>query len=1262
MKRRHSLILLGVFLLGLAFNAFAQTGTSRITGTALDANGAIVPGVKVTVTNEGTNASFTLTTGESGTYAFESLQLGSYTVTAERDGFKRFVSKGNILTVGVPLTVNITLQVGGTEDTVEVTASYERVQTSTSGNFGTTIDNRTLTDLPLGLDATSGGRNPLVFVRLQPGVVTGANTGGGSHVNGARDRAFNYTLDGIDINETSAGGSEFSPLRTNPDSLQEIRVITSNATADRGRSSGAQVELVTKSGTNEFHGNLFYFHRNSALSANEWQNPLLNASKPALRQHQFGGDIGGPIRKDRTFFFFNYQGQRQVIPVQVTRSVYTETAKRGIFRYIVGNFTGPNGALTPRRNNPFGTTANGGAVIDASGNPLFPDCSATVTTNCIASYNIIANDPRGLGIDPTIQQRVLDLLPAPNLFTGGDGLNTAQYVFSMGRLDPQRDFVFKIDHKFNDLHNLSVRYAWGKQDTINDSTNSGLPGFPGLPPKVNTTRDPRNLAINYRWVITPSVVNELVVGGNHFTFNFINPSAGEQPFHIVTINPTDPLDFTAGNLRTINTYQIVDNLSWTKGAHLIKGGINFRYQQHRDIRGSIAGVNANQIVNILGSQTVNTACLNGGTGVNASGQEFFCLPGLASASTPGINSVDRPRLQSTINDLLGRVFSITQGFTADFGLTGFQPGGTFFVNDARYPEYDFYIQDTWKFRPNLTIDFGLRYEAKLTPFARGRLYRPDQPVKVGAPGSSTLRWVDSDLYDSDLNNWSPSLGFAWDPRGDGKMAIRGNYRLAYDRINTFVLSSAIYNNIPGVTLNVTNTEFGQTGGPGGTGGRIRDGIPAIAPPPTLIPAQQLQPPPFGTGTITVVDPDFRAPKTNQWGLSIQRDVWKDIVVDVSYIGRRATGLFGAYNLGQADIFRNGFLTEYQKLVADSSYQSPLFNQLFGPDTRRLAAETGSDFVRRQFASTIALNGVAAIAADAAGRIQGGRSLVNLAGLPNDFFRPFSQFNNVNVIDSNDYSTYHALQVLVQRKFAKSLQFQGSYTFSKSLDTRSFDPAFTTAATGNGQSASSTPFDVNRRFLNYARSDFDRTHVFVGYAIWDLPFGRTGLIGKDAPSVVQRVIEGWNVTGVVTLQSGRPFTVYSGANQISNILNATANCNNCPRSMGKLDKRAENFGGVPGYFTAEEIARFSQPGPGELGNTGRNYFTGPGAWNVDMTLLKRTNITETANFELRFEFFNLFNHPNFGFPDAILTGTTFGRIRTNLASESRKIRVGAKINF
>jgi hypothetical protein len=1244
---------IGAIVVGslLSIFALAQTGTSRVTGTVEDNAGAVVPGASVTLTNEATNVAYTTTSTTAGTYVFDGVQLGTYSLTFEMSGFKKYVSHGNVLTVGVPLTVNAKLEIGVTEDVIEVAESFERVQTSTSGNLGATVDNKTLTDLPLGLEAATGGRNPLIFVRLQPGVATGANTGGGSHVNGARDRAFNYTLDGIDINETSAGGSEFSPIRTNPDSLQEFRVITSNATAEFGRNSGAQVALATKSGTNSFHGNAFYFYRGSALSANEWQNNLNGIARPFLLQNQYGGDVGGPVIKDRTFFFFNFQGQRQTSPFTLTRTVYTPTVKQGIFRYLVGG-----------RNNPANAA---GAVVDTAGNPLFPACSASLTTNCIASYNIVGNDPRKLGIDPAIQEKELGLFPAPNNFTTGDGLNTAGFIFNGGRLDPQEDYVFRIDHHFNEKNSIFGRYSWGRQDTVNDTTNGGAPGFPGLPPKVNTERDPKNLAVSYRRVITPNLINELVGGYNRFTFNFINPSAGDNPYSIVTINPTDPLDFTVGNLRRLTTVQLVDNLSYVRGAHLIKAGANLRYQQHKDVRGSIGGQNAVPIVNIAGSAQTNTSCATGSfgaggvSGVSGSGQELFCLPSSTAGTPLFINSNDLTRLQTTINDLLGRVGTVTQGFVATPDLFSYLPPGSLFLNDARYPEYDFYVQDTFRLRPNLTIDLGVRFEAKLTPIARNRLYTPNQPVSIGAPSSNTLRWEQHNLYNSDTNNWSPSIGFAWDPRGNGKTSIRANYRLAYDRINTFLVSSSIYNTIPGITLGAVNQSFGLTGGQGGTGGRIRDGIPSVAPAAGTSPFAQAQPAAFGVGSITIIDPKFQAPSTSMWSLDIQHELHGGILLDVAYIGRRANHLFGGYNANQVDIYRNGFLDAYNVVAAGGD--SPLINQLYGPDSRRRTGETGSQFVRRQFATEISRNSVAAIAADAASRLEGGVPLLQRANLSPFFFRAYPQFATLNVIDSNDYSTYHSLQVMAQRKFAKGVQFQVSYTFSKSLDTRSFDPAFTTVNTGSAQSASSTPFDNNRRFLNYARSDFDRTHMLIGYGIWDLPFGQGQRFGASVPRALNALISGWNVNGVLTLQSGRPFTVYSGANQVSNVVNAPASCSNCPRDMGSVNLTASNFAGRAGYFPPDEIARFSQPAAGTIGNTGRNYFNGPGQFKIDAALLKRTPITERINFELRFEFFNLTNSPSFDFPTATLTSATFGRLDA-LVSESRKVRIGAKINF
>jgi hypothetical protein len=1189
----------------VSVSAWAQGTTSRVVGVVSDASGAVVPGSKVTLTNEATGVSFSTETTAAGNYVFEAVQVGSYKVEVEAAGFKKFTASGNRLTIGAPLTVNVALQVGVLAETVEVSGAAEVVSTSSSGNFGSLVEQRVLQDLPI---VGSRGRNPLDLVLTQPGVVAGANTGGGYHVHGARDRAWNFTLDGIDNNETSAGGSNFSPLRTNPDSLAEFRVITSNATAEYGRNSGAQVAMVTRSGSNNFHGSGFEFYRTPRFNANEWENNINRVGKRQFVQHIPGFEVGGPIRKNKTFFFTNFQWLRAYQSGLVTRTVYTAQARQGIFRYVKGG-----------RNQPAGVS---GASVDAAGNVL-PGLN-------IGTYDIVANDPERLGYDPTMKE-LIQATPLPNNFTGGDGLNTASFTFVAPEHEKQHDTVFKFDHVFNARNFFYARIAWGRQDTVCDSANGGQPIFPGLGCFVNTERNPRNLAFNWRWNPTPRITNELVVGGNHFTFNFDSPYSDPNKLSIVSTQVSLLSDFERGNLRTLNTYQVVENFSYVRGAHNFKMGANIRYQQHVDTRGSVAGVNVNPWANLS-------------TSVNTVDPVRFGLP------TDINTTYDRPILQSAINTLLGRVGIMEQGFVAKG--EAWAPGGTPYNFDARFPEYDFYWQDNWKMKKNLTVDVGLRWEAKLAPRnPDGRVLHPNQVVAAGAAPSNTLKWVQGSLHNSDWNNLGPSLGLAWDPKGNGKQSIRANYRLAYDRINTFVLSSSVFQSLPGITYGVSTTEFGQAGG------RLRNVPKSLAPAASVKPADFAQPAAFGTGTMTVLDPSFQAPKTNMWGLSLQRELWKKTVFDVSYIGRHAVNLFGAYNVNQALYRNNGFLDAFN--VVKAGGQSDLMNRLLVSDSRRSSSETGSDMVRRLYQSDLNLNNVASVASSIATRLQGGRSVSDLSGLGAFFFIPFPQFSTLRVIDSNDFSTYHALELKLERRFSQGLGFLFAYTFSKSLDDRSFDPAFTTVSTGNAQSASSTPFDIYNRRLNYARSDFDRTHVFQGSWVYELPFGR-GKRFANTTGVLDRVLGGWEVTGFITRRSGRPFTVYAGAYSFNSVVQATANCNGCARGDGYVFDDPAN--GLKWFFDATTRAKFSTPAAGQQGNTARNMFDGPPSFNIDMGILKRTRITERQSIEYRADFTNFTNTPTFGFPTLTTTSSTFGRIRDTVSSYSRKLQMGIKYRF
>lgn len=1204
-KRIFVLILL--FLLACIFVA-AQTATSRINGFVTDPSGAVIPGVRVTATHEQTGVSYDTVTTDQGVYVFDAVLPGPYRIDAELPGFKKLSSPGNVVTANRVHTLNIRLEVGEVSQVVEVQGSYQGVQTTQSGNIGTIVNEKTIVNLPLN------GRNPLDLVALNPGINQGANTGGGTHVNGARDRAINITLDGIDANETSAGTATFTPIRTNPDSLQEYRVITSNASAEFGRNSGAIITLVTKSGTNHIHGSVYEFHRNRVLNANEWSLNQIGEKRRFLLRNQFGFDVGGPIFKDRTFWFFNYEGQTQVQTLQQTNTVYTELARKGIFRYVVGG-----------RNNPAGAP---GASVDLSGNPL-PGVN-------IGTYDIVANDPRKQGLDPSIQ-KWLGLTTLPNRFDFGDGLNTAGFSFLARRVDPQRNFNLRVDHTFNEKHSIYGRYSWGRQDTDGDTTNDGAARFPGLPDIVRTGRTPRNLAIGLRSNFTPRIVNELIVGGNHFGFTFRNPNPDFPnilPWHLG--NVTDPLDNYFGNERRINTFQIVDSISWVRGGHTVKSGINFRYQQHYDIRGSVAGLDVQPIVNF--SPSIN-----------------FVDPAVFNIPSNINQSFDLGRLQTAVNELLGRVGSMSQAFVFDGG-NGYLPPGSAFTIDARWGEYDFFIQDDWKLSPRLTLNLGLREEIKNNPRDRidDRIFIPNTNINACSSPSFTLKWVRGDIFDNDVNNWAPSIGIAWDPRGDGKMSVRANYHIAYDRLSTFLPSSAVFPTVPGITLGVINQSFGQAGG------RIRDGLPVLAPPAGATPESLSQPAPKGTGSISVFDHNFVAPVTQMWGLSIQKELPKKFVAEVNYLGRKADHLIGGYDVNQVELYGNGFLDAFK--VVKAGGDSPLFNQLLAKHPSVRTGESGSQFARRFFSSSFSLNSVASLASTIDNTLVGGKGLPEVAGLSPFFFRRYPQFSGgLFVFDSNDYSNYHAFQATLSRHFAEGLELQANYTFGKSLDLRSYDPTFTQVASGATQSASSTPQDYKRRYLNYARSDFDRTHIFTADTIYELPLGHNKRLLGGANPVVDKLVSGWQIAAIVTLESGYPLTIYGGSNTLNNRVQSFANFNGDFHTGGLfLDQGT----GRLFYLNDQERAQFTAPGAGETGQA-RNAIAGAPFRNLDFSLIKKTTVPQLGdqgNLEFRAEFFNALNHLNFHFlSSAIITSSLFGRV-SGTENSARLIQLGLKLNF
>src|SRR5215813_2919013 len=580
-------IVVGFAFLVSAATALAQTSTSEITGAIRDASGAVVPGAMVTATNEATGITYTQTTTEAGLAGFPSLGVGTYRITVSLPGFKTANKTGNILEVNTPLVINMSLEVGGVTETVSIAAEAEVLQTS-NATIGNVVERKAIVDLPLN------GRNPLALIALEPGVVqrSAGAAGSGIHVNGARDRSVNVTVDGIEANESSVPNPLSNLYRLNPDNVQEYKVTTSNATAQEGRNSGASISIASRAGTNQYHGTVFEFLRNTAFNSNEFFANAQGNDKPDIKLNQYGFELGGPIARNRTFFFGSWAGQQINYnqPIDQTYGLpllYTPTAVNGIFRYFAAD---PNNPLTL---NGQKITKNSPALVDAAGNlaPGVRNCGSATDRNCVASYNMYANDPRRIGLDPVIGKLVKSL-PAPNSFATGDGLNTGTYFWNPPTQVRGPNYMVRVDHTLNDKHSLFARYLGGDQNTLKgDPLNSRPQVYPGLPPLGEVFRSTKNAAIGVRSVLSPRVVNEFTAGMSRFIFLFTqgeaNPAFPDIPSYGrasgTAFNNLDPgVLNTPRTFRAVTTPQILDNLTIVKGSHVIRTGVNFRFYRHND--------------------------------------------------------------------------------------------------------------------------------------------------------------------------------------------------------------------------------------------------------------------------------------------------------------------------------------------------------------------------------------------------------------------------------------------------------------------------------------------------------------------------------------------------------------------------------------------------------------------------------------------------------------------------------------------------------
>ncbi len=1264
-----------VLLVICASAALGQTGTSGISGTVRDVNGAVVPNATVTAKNEATNVAQNQNTTDAGLFAFTSLPVGNYTISVEKSGFKTFRKTGNALEVGTPLTVDATMEVGQVSETVTVTGGTEQLQTA-NATIGNVVEQKAIEALPLN------GRNPLTLLLLEPGVVqrSAGGAGSGVHVNGARDRAYNVTIDGIEANESSVPNPVSNLYRINPDNVQEFKVTTNNATAEEGRNSGASISIATRSGTSEYHGTGFLFYRNEALNSNEFFANAQNTPKPLIRMFQPGFEMGGPIRKNKTFFFGSYGYNRVDFTQPIDQTfgipiVFTAAARSGVFRYFVPDPASPvvRGGQTITRNSPL--------LVDSTGVLNVPLCATPTSIGCVRTYDtritgVGGNNTLSKPLDSAVAT-ILSPLPLPNNFTSGDGLNTAAFLWNPPTAVRGPAINARIDHNFNENNSVFGRYLFSDYNTLKGDPLNGRPQvYPTGPALGEVFRRTSNLALSYRRVISPRVVNELTAGYGRFGFLFTqgeaNPAWPNVPpffFHDGVNAPfttiTEPYINTPRTARWVTTPQVLDNLSIVHGAHVFRGGVNLRYYRHVDQRGQPGGINVTPSVTF--SQTNRNPFTNDG----------FATPG-------GINaSDDFVTLGNMINALYGLPARISQAFISNLKDDSFLPfktgnNVTLYAEKHNLDQYNFYFQDEWKVRPNITLNYGARLEINppsntspsVNVFVAGSGIAstplPQTPV-VNAPGAVTFvpakHW-----YEGSNSGFGPRFGLAYSPNfksgllhtlfgGSDKSVIRLGYGIAFDTISSFQVTAAA-GRVPGLVQSCTSVfpfttiTFGCTNSPD-VNKTVAGGFPTVLPLPVkpstfFTPPQQLRnvaPP------VTVFAPQMKLPTVHEWNLSWQRELPGGFVMQAAYIGRRGEHLFMAYDINQvnANPVVPSFLIMQQ-------------NRALGCAAAGTGCPAGVTGVTPPLLSQLQTQG-GMTAAAAASFLNSGTTVTDLnrnsvgnfaVRIENTVLglklRPNQQFAAITYLDNSGDSNYHAAQFTLRRRFSSGLGLSMAYTYGKSIDNQSVDPVGASSGGGLSTTNSRTPTDIRNFREERARSDFDRTQVLQAASVWELPVGRGKRFLRSSHGVVNHLLGGWTINSIYTFMTGEPFAVRSGS--------FTANGSHESRAGVQIPVQAQlqylpgqTFAGPvlfkpvtnnpltgnPPTCGVDLTQTFCLPVPGTNG-AGRNIFTAPHYWNLDLGFIKTFQLTERFKVQFRTEMFNALNHPNFDNPRDASSGS------------------------
>ena len=1248
-KVLYAFILASLTLCLTAVAAMAQS-TAGVTGTVKDSNGAVVAGAEVKLTDTKTGSVLTTKTNDQGVYEFQKVAPGTgYTLTFTNAGFQTLVINDVALGVGTTSTHNAELTIGEVSGTVVVTASNEVTLNTSDASIGNVIGERRLKELPIQIR-----NSPAALIGLQPGVV-GNNVGvtGGNRigsVTGSRADQGNITVDGIDVNDQTTGQFASTVGNAPIDAIQEFRAVSTNPGASDGRSSGGQVELVTKSGTNDFHGNLREYNRTAATAANTFFNNRAGIARPALTRNQFGGSIGGPIMKDALFFFFDYEGRRDAQQVTNLRTVPLQHVREGRIAFL--------------NNNPAATCNTAPVRLNTK-----PECFSFLTAGQVAGL-----DPLGVGADASLLSFVTERYPVANDLTAGDGINTGGFRFNSPSRRSDNTYTTRIDYNANSAHKLFGRFNIARR-VQTDTVNTVAAQFPGDPETGQIIVRDYTWVVGHTWTASPTFVNQATVGAARSGLLFPNNFAPAFPNSFTFGGGLSaPFASISSQDRFVTVPTIRDDATWTKGTHSIEFG------------GSFKPINQQSgLINDFNFITV-------GLGGNLTTLSASLRPGTIRNSAAARNNYD-----SIFTFLLGRYNQVQTNFNYDPSGTAFAPG-TGKVRNYRYDETELYIQDNWRVRNNLTMNFGVRWHLYPAPYERDG-FQAGQDIDMrtlfdlrqrnaaaGISGTNAEPLLRYDLigkgnnarslYETDLNNFAPRFGFAYTPAfkdgflgkifGDNKTVIRGGGSVTFDRPSgaiTFIQDqvSYLFDNSAttlfpfggSATAALTNNPRFSTI----TSSPVQNVAPTITRPFTPFVTSDSCPGVTPSGLCTAefnyaVDTQFRIPYSVQYSFGFQRELPGDFILEMSYVGRQGRKLFSQADVAQTLNHRDPTSGQFMfdalnalqaELLPQINVANPTFsNQPWFENIVPGGTQTIVDFLRQETE-----------------RGDTSSVIFLLQGAIDTNLSMSGQFGTNIYISNQGASSYNGMLVSLRKRFSQGLQFDFNYTWSHAID--------------NGSSITNTVSgglvcDLTNLRVCRGDSDFDIRHLVNANFIYELPFGRGQRFGSGSPGWVNQIIGGWEVSGIFTARSGVPFSTTSGTFPIGFNFNSPGALNNA--NVLALQPRIHDSGPTIQFFddpdTVFDLENpqngvFRFPKHGEIGS--RNVLRGPSFWNLDTAVMKNFKMpwSESHSLQIRWESFNVFNHHAFGLPNANIAGTTFGQITTS-ATTPREMQFAFRYSF